>query len=45
MVAMSSTQNPDTTQDAETLVAPVGLNLLGDANAASCCGGACTLPE
>lgn len=46
---MTTSQNPDLAQadDAQetpTLTAPAGLNLLGDADAGSCCGGSCAMP-
>ncbi|WP_460785673.1 hypothetical protein [Microbacterium tumbae] len=41
---MSTPQISDAAAPVQPLVAPAGLNLLGDANAGSCCGGACALP-
>ncbi|MGW8484367.1 hypothetical protein ACWGJP_14640 [Microbacterium sp. NPDC055903] len=41
---MSTPQIPADATNAQPLTAPAGLNLLGDANAGSCCGGSCALP-
>ncbi|WP_460799214.1 hypothetical protein [Microbacterium sp. GXF0217] len=41
---MSDPQTPETPTVAQPLAAPVGLNLLGDADAGACSGGFCTIP-
>ncbi|WP_283818066.1 hypothetical protein [Microbacterium sp. CIAB417] len=41
---MSDPQTSDATPAAKPLVAPGGLDLLGDADAGSCSGGFCALP-
>ncbi|MFB7251896.1 hypothetical protein [Microbacterium sp. NPDC056234] len=41
---MSDPQTPDVPSAAHPLVAPVGLNLLGGADAGACSGGFCALP-
>ena len=43
--AEQDAQQADTAQDAPSLVAPAGLNLLGDEAAGGCCGadGCCSL--
>jgi len=45
MERMSTSSTSDAAQTAKPLEAPAGLNLLGDAQAGSCCGGVCQLPE
>ncbi|MGM1017603.1 MAG: hypothetical protein ACQEW8_08720 [Actinomycetota bacterium] len=42
---MSTFPTSETAQPAEPLVAPAGLNLLGDQEAGTCCGGSCAVPE
>ncbi|MDP3949677.1 hypothetical protein [Microbacterium sp.] len=42
---MSIREVPESTPVADTLVAPVGLNLLGDDSAGACCGGSCSIAE
>ncbi|MGL3149734.1 hypothetical protein ACSS7Z_05170 [Microbacterium sp. A82] len=41
---MTTLPSSDATANVQPLTAPAGLNLLGDAEAGSCCGGSCSTP-